>query len=286
MKKKSSLFYLSFMLLGILATNPSKPVEAAPTTILVNNTSVETDHFIQQNRTMVHSRFFEHAGVSVSWNDESKSVTLKRNGTLLSFKVGEREADFRRETGSWQRVELNVPTVNRNGRTYIPLRDAVEKLGFEISYNPETSQVSVGSPSPAPVTASRSSRGTHNEELYWLYQITEAEAGGESYEGKVAVASAILNRVKSEDFPNTVVDVIFQMDHKNGVDQYQYSPVESKRIYQVSPSEETKQAVHEAIKGTDPSEGATVFYNPDKTKNEWVLSRAVTVTIGNHVFAK
>ena len=37
-----------------------------------------------------------------------------------------------------------------------------------------------------------------------------AEAGNQSYEGKLAVANVVLNRVKSKKYPNTIKDVIYQ----------------------------------------------------------------------------
>ena len=125
-----------------------------------------------------------------------------------------------------------------------------------------------------------------DEDLKWFYRIVEAEAGGESYEGKVAVAASILNRVNSDEWPDTITETIFQVTTYNGVSYYQYSPVLDRRIYEVTPSEETIQAVHEALQGSDPSNGAIVFYNPAKTNNQWVRSREVTTVIGNHVFAK
>ncbi|MCF2939501.1 cell wall hydrolase [Paenibacillus alkaliterrae] len=124
------------------------------------------------------------------------------------------------------------------------------------------------------------------EDLKWLYQVTEAEAGGESYKGKTAVAASILNRVKSPDWPMTIQDTIFQVTKYNGISYYQYSPVLDKRIYEVTPSAERKKAVQAALNGEDPSKGAVVFYNPGKTDNQWVRSKEVTVIIGNHVFAK
>lgn len=42
-----------------------------------------------------------------------------------------------------------------------------------------------------------------------LANLIYCEARGESYEGKVAVASVVINRVLSERFPNTVVGVIY-----------------------------------------------------------------------------
>lgn len=47
-------------------------------------------------------------------------------------------------------------------------------------------------------------------ELEWLAATIQAEADGESYTGKLAVGSVIMNRVKSSAFPNTVIGVITQ----------------------------------------------------------------------------
>lgn len=47
-------------------------------------------------------------------------------------------------------------------------------------------------------------------ELEWLAATIQAEADGESYTGKLAVGTVIMNRVKSSSFPNTIVGVITQ----------------------------------------------------------------------------
>ena len=43
-----------------------------------------------------------------------------------------------------------------------------------------------------------------------LYRIARAEAGGTSEEGITNVVWVILNRVKSEKWPNTIAEVVFQ----------------------------------------------------------------------------
>ena len=43
-----------------------------------------------------------------------------------------------------------------------------------------------------------------------LAALIQCEAGGESYEGKLAVGSVVMNRVDSSYFPDTVVGVIYQ----------------------------------------------------------------------------
>lgn len=47
-------------------------------------------------------------------------------------------------------------------------------------------------------------------EMEMLAQLVEAEAGNQPFEGKCLVVDTILNRVESEDFPNTIEEVIFQ----------------------------------------------------------------------------
>lgn len=48
------------------------------------------------------------------------------------------------------------------------------------------------------------------EELKLLACLVQAEAGNQSYEGKLAVANIVLNRVKSSKYPNSIKAVIYQ----------------------------------------------------------------------------
>lgn len=88
-----------------------------------------------------------------------------------------------------------------------------------------------------------------------LLRIVEAEASGEDEIGKILVANVVLNRVESEEFPDSITEVIFQ--RSNGVTQF--SPVASGKIYRVTVSEETVDAVNKALCGEDYSQGALYF---------------------------
>ena len=46
-----------------------------------------------------------------------------------------------------------------------------------------------------------------------LAAIIECEAGNQSYEGKCAVGSVIINRVRNPRFANTIQEVIFAPGH-------------------------------------------------------------------------
>ena len=40
------------------------------------------------------------------------------------------------------------------------------------------------------------------------------------------------------------------------------------------------------MNGWDPSYGSIYYYNPKTATNQWIRSRPVVTTIGNHVFCK
>jgi N-acetylmuramoyl-L-alanine amidase len=116
-------------------------------------------------------------------------------------------------------------------------------------------------------------------EMDLLARLVRAEAGGEPYIGQVAVAASVLNRVRDPRFPDTVTEVIFQV--AGGF--YQYCPVENGTI-NIPADQSAINAVRDAVNGSDPSLGATGFYNPRKTTNQWVRRQPVTTVIANHIF--
>ena len=86
-----------------------------------------------------------------------------------------------------------------------------------------------------------------------LQRIVEAEAGGCDAKGRILVANVIINRVKSQEFPNTVTGVVYQKS--------QFSPVKNGTLNSCTVSEETKTAVDRALAGEDYSQGALYFMN-------------------------
>lgn len=123
-----------------------------------------------------------------------------------------------------------------------------------------------------------------SEELETLMRIVEAEAGGEDAEGKLLVANVVLNRVESEEFPNTVTEVVFQRN--NGVTQF--SPVRNGRYWKVTISEETVEAVQRALEGEDISQGALFFAArkyADSSRMKWFDEKLTFLfTHGGHEF--
>lgn len=113
--------------------------------------------------------------------------------------------------------------------------------------------------------------GTVNaSDVAMLAALIQCEAGGESYEGKLAVGSVVMNRVDSSYFPDTVVGVIYQ----NG----QFSPVASGRFAVVLSSgadASCVQAATEVLAGTRTL--SCLYFR----RNNGLINGTV---IGNHVF--
>lgn len=115
------------------------------------------------------------------------------------------------------------------------------------------------------------------DDIYLMSQVVYAESKGEPYEGKVAVASVILNRVNDPKFPSSIEGVIKQ---KNA-----FSCVHNGQI-NVIPNEESRKAVIEAVHGYDPTTKAVFFYNPQTATCSWMknVQKTNVKSIGHHVF--
>lgn len=113
--------------------------------------------------------------------------------------------------------------------------------------------------------------GTVNaSDVAMLAALIQCEAGGESYEGKLAVGSVVMNRVDSSYFPDTVVGVIYQSG--------QFSPVASGRFAVVLSSgadASCVQAATEVLAGTRTL--SCLYFR----RNNGLINGTV---IGNHVF--
>ena len=129
------------------------------------------------------------------------------------------------------------------------------------------------------ITGTSNSMGgtASNSDLNLLAHLVYAEARGEPYSGQVAVAAVVLNRVKSNSFPNTVAGVIYERGACSVVADGQIN---------LQPNQTAISAARDALNGWDPTYGAIYYFNPNTATNGWIWSRPVTVVIGNHRFCK
>ena len=92
------------------------------------------------------------------------------------------------------------------------------------------------------------------EESYLLARIAMAEAEGCNTQTKTLIIMCVLNRVWSDEFPDTIEEVIFQ--------ENQFSPIDNGRWDRVEPNEDCYEAVKIVMEAKyDYSGGATYFEN-------------------------
>lgn len=105
-----------------------------------------------------------------------------------------------------------------------------------------------------------------------LANLIYCEAGGEPYEGQVAVGAVVINRVLSSRYPNTVVGVIYQ--------NKQFSPVASGRLALAltndSATSKCYQAADEAMSGVTNVGQCVYFRTP--------IEGLTGIRIGGHIF--
>ncbi|WP_433742883.1 spore cortex-lytic enzyme [Falsibacillus pallidus] len=136
---------------------------------------------------------------------------------------------------------------------------------------------SKGTPSKNKPTAVNTPNGYSQNDIQLLANAVYGESRGEPYEGQVAVAAVILNRIDSPTFPNTVSGVIFEPGA--------FTAVADGQIW-LTPNETAKKAVIDAINGWDPSSSALYYFNPATATSKWIWSRPQIKQIGKHIFCK
>ncbi len=146
-------------------------------------------------------------------------------------------------------------------------------------YQDSTVQVTIGSKKN--VVEVRMEPKYTEADLDLFARLVHAESRGEAYEGQVAVAASVLNRVKHPNYPNSLRGVITHRTSRYA----QYSPLDDGSINRPA-SLNAKKAVQDALAGWDPSQGATGFFAPAKVRNRnnWVWKQSTTRQVGNHRF--
>lgn len=155
-------------------------------------------------------------------------------------------------------------------------KNRLVKASSKWTGNSETSGTGTGADTTT-TTSSHNALGLSENDINLMANAVYGESRGESFDGQVAVAAVILNRVKNPNFPDTVHGVIFQPRAFTAVDDGQ--------IY-LTPNETAKKAVKQAINGWDPTYGCIYYFNPNTATSAWIWTREQVITIGRHIFCK
>lgn len=161
---------------------------------------------------------------------------------------------------------------------YVPVKETVVKAANINTSKNERQPATAKVASSSTTVSNKSVSGYNAGEIDLLARLVRAEAQNESYQGKVAVAMVVLNRIDSGQFPGTIESVIYQPG--------QFSPVSNGAINRAADSESIR-AVKEALTSDRGLIGDSLFfYNAATATSRWLDGRPTTVVIGNHTFKR
>jgi len=126
-------------------------------------------------------------------------------------------------------------------------------------------------------TTNRESTSANSDEVYLLACLINCESN--HYEGQLAVANVVLNRVKSSRWPNSISEVIYAPG--------QFSPARSGKLaarLQSGPSASAMQAARDALNGIN-NIGDYMYFRSAKTADLSKYS-SYTIVMGNCFYKK
>jgi len=97
------------------------------------------DPVIINNRTLVPVRgIFEQLGFDIEWNGNTRQVKLKKGLNVVIVTI-----DSKTLITNGENHTLDVPAQLINGRTMLPIRAVLDKLGYEMEWDGATSSVHI-----------------------------------------------------------------------------------------------------------------------------------------------
>ena len=274
MKKKFVLFLCC--VIALITALPAIGVGAtSDVNVYVNGEKLKTEDTprIINNTTYVPLRAIcEFFGAdSISWNDGSKTATINARGIKIYITQGSTYI-----VANDRYFASDEPVRNIGGRLYLPVRLIAAAFASYVSWNGASYTVNITDNGKVPVSGDKY---YNSDDVYWLSRIIYVESGAEPFRGKIAVGNVVMNRVRSNQFPNTVYSVIF--DKKYGT---QFSPVASGTIYK-TPSSDSVIAAKICLEGYSVNTGVLYFMNPKLATNHWISqNRPYAFRIGTHNF--
>ena len=173
-------------------------------------------------------------------------------------------------------VSSEFVTVEFKLGTAVTIEEERERLAAEEAARQEQARAEALSNSTTVATTQQAPMDASYDDAYLLACLISMEAGYEPYEGQLAVANVVLNRLRSGRFGGTMTDVIYakgQFPSVNGSVMVGY--------LNNGPLPQAQQAANEALAGVN-NIGDYMYFNNVKYCN--VESYSSYTIIGNHCF--
>ncbi|WP_152446531.1 spore cortex-lytic enzyme [Bacillus sp. THAF10] len=239
------------------------------------------------NKQWVHQqiksgkRFTHYGGMPLKYQVAPSEVTLQKAKQGAQNKWQQQKAQFKQpakqqqqQPGQQKQPQQPQPSEQPKQPEQQPAPAPQEQAPEEQQQAPEEQQAEDEGEAQS---ATNMPGGFSENDIQLMANAVYGESRGEPYEGQIAVAAVILNRINSPTFPNTVSGVIFE--------PLAFTAVADGQIW-LTPNDTAKRAVVDAINGMDPSEGATYYFNPNTATSGWIWGRPQIKRIGKHIFCE
>lgn len=213
-----------------------------------------------------------------SIDPETGNYTAKCEGFSMS---AEKAAEYAKLNGRY--LYLPDGFIIVDGMAYFPIEVVCKACGLDLDQNSVTGRVTLSLGEDGILKGGKQyyNETFGKENVNWLSRIIQAEAEGECLAAKIAVGNVIMNRLDDPYFPNTIHDVIFDVDVDGTV---QFVPTQTGGI-KVPPSEEALAAACLCFEGVNTGGAAEFFVEAKYAKGSWFeKSLSYVVTLGKLAF--
>ncbi len=209
-----------------------------------------------------------------SWREEAEGYTLSISGVEFCC-----SGELEYISGNGRYFYAPQGWFGAGERLYIPYELLARLLCLDVQREEDALYISSLNARLIPGGEDYYELNYPSEELFWLSQIIHAEAWQQPLAGQIGVGNVVLNRVESPDFPSTVFDVIFDMDHNI----VQFEPISNGSVYS-QPDEMARIAACLCLDGYNTVGDSLYFVNPAYGSGWFDSALDLTVTIGDHNF--
>jgi uncharacterized protein YgiM (DUF1202 family) len=155
----------------------------------------EAEKLAEQDGKLVATVTTDALRIRSDASEDASVLNLVKNGEELTAKA---------EDGDWVEIEYTEDESGFVASEYVSVEYV---LGKAVTIEEEEAMKAEIARKEA---EARQAEIAASEEAALLAAVVRMEAGGESYEGKLAVASVVVNRIKSGRYPNSVSGVVYQ----------------------------------------------------------------------------
>lgn len=231
-------------------------------TLRVNGDIIGTDvlPYKKDGFVFVPVRFVAEAlSVKVVWVPEEKKVVLIQKDKTIELWQGSNILAFNGE-----RITMDTSVEVLDNRTMVPVEYIAECLDFNVEWHNPTYTLLITREGIMVPPTSIAEKEYTDDDIIWLSRIVSVEARGLSLEARLAVANVVLNRTKSPLFPDTIYDVIFEIDVYE-----QFPPAHRSGFRETEPDNKSIIAAKMALEGINNIGDCLYFNNrPFKGKDK------------------